>query len=128
MTSEKRILSETLIDLTALPDTLLWRNNTGQAWQGQRVEGRVGATVRIEPGMVILRRARPIRFGLEGSGDIIGVSQRRAVAVETKTAIGAQRTAQIMFERAWVKAGGIYILARSATEAKEQLQTALTIG
>lgn len=128
MTSEKRVLADTLVALSAEPDTLLWRNNTGQAWQGRRVEGRPGSTVKLEHGMVILRNARPIRFGLEGSGDIIGACQRRPLAVETKTLTGRQRESQIMFERAWVKAGGIYILARSATEAKERLRAELLIG
>lgn len=128
MTSERRVLSETLIALSADPDTMVWRNNTGQAWQGRRVEGKPGAFVRIEPGMVILRQARPIKFGLEGSGDIIGVSRQRPVAVETKTDIGRQREAQLMFERAWIKRGGIYILARSAEEATEKLRTALLVG
>lgn len=128
MTSEKRVLAETLIELSAMPDTLLWRNNTGQAWQGRRAEGRVGSTVRIEPGMVILRNARPVRFGLEGSGDIIGVTRCRPVAVETKTESGTQRQAQVMFERAWVRCGGIYILARSAAEARDKIEEAVLIG
>jgi hypothetical protein len=128
MTSEKRVLAETLIELSARPSTMVWRNNTGQAWQGQRVEGKPGSTVRLEHGMVILRNARPVRFGLEGSGDILGASCGRPLAVESKTATGKQREAQIIFERAWVKAGGIYILARSAAEAKEQLEEALLIG
>jgi hypothetical protein len=128
MTSERRILAETLCAVTAMPETMARRNNTGQAWQGRRVEGRVGSAVRLEPGMVILRNARPVRFGLEGSGDIIGATHRRPLAVETKTDSGAQRDVQIMFERAWVKAGGIYILARSAEEACEKIEQALLIG
>lgn len=128
MTSEKRVLAETLIDLSAMPETLLWRNNTGQAWQGRRVEGRTGSAVRLEPGMVVLRNARPVRFGLEGSGDIIGVTRGRPLAVETKTESGKQREAQIIFERAWVKCGGIYVLARSAAEARERIDHAVLIG
>lgn len=128
MTSEKRVLAETLIEVTSMPDTLVFRNNTGMAWQGRKVEGRPGTSVRLEPGMVILRNARPIQFGLEGSGDIIGAIQRRPLAVETKTQSGVQAKAQMMFERAWVKAGGIYILARSASEAREKIEQALLIG
>jgi hypothetical protein len=33
-----------------------------------------------------------------------------------------------MFERAWVKAGGIYVLARSAAEAREKIEQAVLIG
>lgn len=128
MTSEKRVLAETLIELSAMPQSLLWRHNTGQAWQGRRVEGRIGSMVRLEPGMAVLRNAHPVRFGLEGSADIIGVIRGHALAVETKTESGKQRDAQIMFERAWVKAGGIYILARSAEESREKTEQALLIG
>jgi hypothetical protein len=128
MTSERRVLAESLIELSAMPNTMVWRNNTGQAWQGRRVEGRTGSTVRIEPGMVILRNARPVRFGLEGSPDIIGVTCGHALAVENKTESGQQREAQILFERAWVKAGGIYILARTSAESREKTEQALLIG
>ena len=128
VSSEKRVLAESLVALSALPDALVWRNNTGQAWQGRKVEGRPGTFVRLEHGMVILREARPVKFGLEGSGDIVGAIQRRPVAVETKTLVGRQRPAQIMFERAWVKAGGIYVLARSSDEAVDRVGSALLIG
>jgi hypothetical protein len=133
MTSERRVLAETLIGLTALPDSLFWRHNTGQAWQGRRAEGKVGSTVRIEPGMVILRDARPVKFGLEGSGDIIGTikppgGRGQPIAVETKAESGKQRDAQLIFERQWVKAGGIYVLARTAEEAVNKVQTSVIIG
>lgn len=128
MTSERRVLSETLIDVSAMDQTIVWRNNTGMAWQGRRVEGRPGTMVRLEPGMVVLRSARPVKFGLEGSSDIIGATHRRPLAVETKTESGAQRESQIMFERAWVKAGGIYVLAREAAEARQKIEEALLIG
>jgi hypothetical protein len=128
VTSERRILAETLIALSAEPETLVFRNNTGQAWQGRRCEGKPGALVRLEHGMVILRDARPVKFGLEGSGDIIGAAHGRPLAVETKADAGRQRETQMMFERAWVKAGGIYVLARSADEALQAVRTATLIG
>lgn len=124
MTSERRVLAETLVALSAMPQTLIWRHNTGQGWQGRRVEGKPGSTVRLEHGMVILRNARPVKFGLEGSADIIGAHAGRPLAVEMKAENGRQRESQILFERAWVRVGGIYILARSAEEAV----SALTIG
>ena len=120
--SEKSILNDSLVAFSAEPETLVFRNNTGMAWQGRKVEVRAGQPVVVQPGMVILRDARPIRFGLNGSGDIIGVSRGRGLAVETKPEKGQQREAQILFERAWVKAGGIYILARSAEEGIEKFR------
>jgi len=80
------------------------------------MEARIGSFVRIEPGMKILAEARPIRFGVPGAGDIVGSTRGRALQVECKTLTGPQREQQILFERAWVQTGGIYILARSYEE------------
>lgn len=124
--SEKAIQNDTLIALTALPESLLFRNNTGQAWQGRRLQNlRPGQVFRYEQGMVVLREARPVKFGLEGSGDIIGAVQGVAVSVELKDANGRHSAAQKIFERAWTAAGGIYVLARSPREAVNKLKTAL---
>lgn len=120
--SEKSILNETQVELSALPESLVFRNNTGQAWQGEEIYARLGSFVKVEPGMVILRRARRIRFGLPGSADLLGVVQRRAVAVETKTETGRQAEQQRLFGAAWERCGGIYVLARSATEAIARLR------
>jgi hypothetical protein len=128
MTSEKHILAEVLIDVTARSDAVAWRHNSGQAWQGNRVEGKPGTLVRLEHGMVILRNARPVKFGLEGSGDIIGAIASRPLAVETKTATGRQRESQIYFQQAWERVGGIYLLARSVEEYRSKLAGALLIG
>ena len=114
---ETSILKEALVEVSSLPETLVYRNNTGQAWQGKPVDVKVGQTIVVRPGMKILADARPIKFGLEGSGDIMGASRGIPVAIETKTARGAQREAQKLFEMAWVKAGGLYVLARSAADA-----------
>lgn len=115
--SEKSILNGALIALSREPSTLVWRNNTGQAWQGQRIAARVGQPVIVKPGMVILHDARPITFGLPGSADILGVSDGRAIGIETKTRTGKQRETQEKFQRAFEKAGGLYGLARSEDEA-----------
>lgn len=125
VTSEKRVLAEQLIALTELPETCAWRHNSGQAWQGKRQDFYPGTSIPVPPGVVVLKDARPVKFGLEGSGDIIGAIQRRPLAVESKTLTGRQRDTQILFERAWVKAGGIYILARSADEMLAKIHSAL---
>lgn len=123
--SEKSIMNATLVAVSSLPDTLVWRNNSGQAWQGQQVRGRVGGTITVQPGMVILANARPVTFGLTGSADIIGAIQGRPVAVESKTSTGRQAPDQSAFERQWVKAGGLYVLARTENEAVEALLAGL---
>lgn len=120
--SEKAILNDTLVALSAEPDTIVWRNNTGQAWQGQRVERRIGSTIEVTPGMVILQNARPISFGLPGSGDGMGASAGIPLAVETKTATGRQAEIQRNFQRRWEQCGGLYILARSPEQAVRELR------
>lgn len=119
--SEKAIVNETLVTLSALPETIVWRHNTGQAWAGRRVNATIGQTVVIRPGMVILLEAQPLTFGLPGSGDILGASRGRPLSVELKDSTGRQSEVQKRFEVAWVKAGGIYVLARSAREARDAI-------
>jgi hypothetical protein len=122
--SEKAILNSTLIELSKAfhPDGMFWRNNTGTAWNGEKVRAGVGQMIRVETGMVILRNARIISFGLPGSSDILGCLNGRFVAPETKTRTGAQRETQINFEKAFRRAGGLYILGRSDEEIIEQVR------
>ena len=117
MASEKAILNDTLIAVTALPDVIAWRNNTGQGWQGQRVSRAPGGTVLVERGMVILRNARPITFGLPGSPDIIGAQAGRFFGLEMKAAGGRMEETQPRFRRAFEAAGGLYGVPRSVEEA-----------
>jgi hypothetical protein len=120
--SEQRILQETLVAVTALPDVMAWRNNTGMAWQGQKISRAPGAMVKVERGLVILLEARPISFGLEGSPDIIGVSAGRGFGLEMKAARGRLEDSQPRFRRAWERAGGLYGVPRSVEEALEILR------
>ena len=123
--SEKSILNETLVEVSGLSGALVYRQNTGQGWQGKPVRVDVGDYVRVERGMKILREARPVNFGLEGAGDITGTIGGRAVQIEMKTATGRQRQAQQVFEAAWKRCGGIYVLARSKDETIRILRETL---
>lgn len=122
--SEKAIQNDTLVELTRAfhPLGMFWRNNTGLAWVGEQMRVGVGQMVRVEQGMVILRQARPLKAGVPGSPDVLGAHGGRAIGIEMKTATGQQREAQAKFERAWTKAGGLYVLARSPEEAIEGLR------
>lgn len=120
--SEKAILNATLVQVSALPETIVWRNNTGTAWQGDRLRLRPGQWIEVQPDMVVLANARPITFGLSGSGDILGASRGRPVSIETKKHSGSQSGIQRNFERAWVRCGGLYVLARSAEDALAALR------
>lgn len=114
--SEKAILNAALMAGSAEPDTVIWRNNTGQGWQGNRVRTQVGYKITIEPGMVVLRNARPITFGCPGSGDVLGTSGGAPIMGEAKTFEGSLEVSQIRMRDAWTKAGGAYILFRSPEE------------
>ena len=99
--SEAQIMHDILVAVSALPETFVWRHNTG-----------IGVT-----------RARTIlRAGLIGSADIIGVSRGRAVAIEVKTPTGRQSDQQRKFQNAWATAGGVYVLARCVDDALAALQ------
>jgi hypothetical protein len=120
--SEKSILNEALILGTAEPRTMLYRQNTGMAWQGRRVSRAPGAMLTVERGMVILQEARPIDFGVPGAGDLVGVSGGIPIQGEGKTLTGPHREAQLRFQRAWETAGGRYILFRSPEEFLSKLR------
>jgi len=119
--SEKKILNDILIEVSALPRTMVYRQNTGQAWQGRPCDVPVGEYIKVLPGMKILAEARPISFGLLGAGDAVGSTNGRPLQIETKTLTGRQREVQVAFGRAWEKAGGIYLLARSVDECLSKI-------
>lgn len=123
--SEKAIQNEGLVTLSQRPRSLYFRNNTGQAWQGKRVRAKPGQWIKYEEGMEVLRHARPISFGLEGSGDVFGADHGFPISVEFKDLDGKQRRQQVLFGEAWEKAGGIYVLARSAEEARRKVKAAV---
>ena len=126
--SESRVLAETMLRLGCRGDMKIWRNNTGQAWQGDRVSlapgmrlfdayGRILVTA---SGDVLIRNARPVNFGLPGSGDIAGIlaPSGRALYVECKDGKGRQSERQKNFMAMIRSMGGVYVLARSADEAE----------
>jgi hypothetical protein len=70
--------------------------------------------------------ARVIQSAPEGTPDLLGViSPGRAFAIEVKTEKGRQRTAQVAWQNAWEKRGGIYILARSIEDVYRGLDIEL---
>jgi hypothetical protein len=87
-----------LIAITALRGAIFWRQNQGtfRTMDGRRV---VSAT------------------SITGVADILGAYRARPVAIETKTRTGTLRKTQKTFRENWIKAGGIYIIARSPEEA-----------
>ncbi len=94
--AESTVIAEVLIAVSALDGGMFWRNNSGA---------------------MPLPNGRMIRFGLPGSADIIGCYRSRAVAIECKTDPGRQSKSQFRFQFSWERAGGLYVLARSAEDA-----------
>jgi hypothetical protein len=116
----------------------LFRNNTGVAWAGKRVDQVRGnpRQVLCHDGDVIVRAAQPIKYGLcVGSSDLIGWTQHvvtpedvgRKVAlfsaVECKSATGRATEEQKNFIDRVQDAGGIAGIARSEQEALTLLST-----
>lgn len=139
--SEKSILNDALVGVTAEPETIAWRNNTGTAWAGKRLNLTPGQIITIsdpngirEPrryratqATTIMLESQPVSFGLVGSGDILGASAGRPFSIETKTSKGRQSTEQQRFEVAWRRAGGIYILGRDPDEIVRDLRASLQV-
>ena len=70
--SESAIMKNIQVAFTNL-GARLFRNNVGLAWTGRAKEIKKISNVRVGPGDVVIRNARPIKFGLfKGSSDLIG--------------------------------------------------------
>lgn len=60
--------------------------------------------------------------------DMVGRTVGLAVGIEVKTETGRQREAQKLFELAWTKRGGLYVLARSAGDAVAAIDRLSGVG
>lgn len=122
--TEQEIQARTMLDVGAHPAVRLFRNNTGQAWQGD--------LTKLARGRVMLDNARPVSFGLcVGSSDLIGwrsvvitpadVGRTVAlfVALEAKTATGRPTPDQTRFLDAVTRAGGMAGVFRKLEDARE---------
>ena len=103
--NESQVLRDCLAWLSAQPDTFCFRNNTGFA--RDPISGRA------------------VRFGVPGAADILACVRGRAVAVETKSTRGKQQPEQVVFQRAWERGGGLYVLARSLQDMQLALASLL---
>ena len=107
------LVNEILLYLSPLG--LAWANQTGQGWTGKMI-GRNHA------GQVVIANARPVRFGLPGSTDILACIRQRMVVVEVKTGTGRLQRNQCDFRTAAEKAGALHILARSVDDVRNALK------
>lgn len=107
------LVNEVLLYLSSLG--LAWANQTGQGWTGKFL-GRNNA------GQVVIANARPVRFGLPGSTDILACIKSRMVVVEVKTGTGRLQQNQKDFRTAAARAGALHIEARSVDDVVNTLK------
>lgn len=124
--NETGVLGRILKAVGCLPFLRVWRNNTGQTWTGnsvQRFAKQGTIKITVYPGDVLIRDAHPVKFGLTGSADIIGLvaPYGRFLAIEVKDAKGRQSEQQKRFEEMVKSMGGIYFIARSPKEALQKI-------
>lgn len=111
----------------------LWRMSVGLAWMGDARKFDRACSVNVEPGDVLIRKARPFKSGVEGMSDGIGfapkivtadmVGQTIAVylAVEDKTGSGRATKEQSAFIRMVRSFGGLAGVARNDADVKRIL-------
>jgi hypothetical protein len=101
--TESAIVRDVLRVLGARPDMRVWRQNTGF--------GRA------------LSNGAVIKFGIIGGGDLSGLlKDGRRIEIEVKTLHGRQSLQQRQFQKMIETFNGVYIVARSAEDAVEQLK------
>ncbi len=106
--SETRIVADILLMIgREFPQSVrAWRNNSGMLYD---------------------RHGRPVRFGLVGSADIIGLigGSGRFLAIEVKVPGRRRTTVQESFSSMVTSLGGVSILATSVDEARAGILSAL---
>lgn len=124
--SEQLIQQKIFRAIGGRSDVRLFRNNTGVAYQGQATTITQPVAVKLQPGDVVIRKARRVRFGLHvGSSDLIGwksvkittamVGQvfARFLALEIKTPTGRTTDDQRNFIDVVNQHGGTAAVVRS---------------
>lgn len=108
------LVNDILVELSNL-GALAWSNQTGQGWAGKHIG-------RNKLGQTVIANARPVRFGLPGSTDILACIKARMVVVEVKTGTGRLQQNQKDFRTAAAKAGALHIEARSVDDVLNTLR------
>lgn len=129
--SEAETLKKVMLKLGAKNWLKIWRNNTGQAWQGKRfglkrgtrVVDEMGRSIVVEPGDIMIKGAHPVNFGLAGSGDIAGIIAPAGIMIYIETKYGRykQTEQQKRFAKMIQDMGGIYIVARDPEMVEQQI-------
>jgi hypothetical protein len=112
MAREAHTQAAILVAWGAHPRVRVWRQNTGVGWFANGEPAR-----KDDPG------AYPVKFGVPGCPDILGVigPEGRFLGIEAKAPNGVQSDDQKRFQRVFTALGGVYILARSVADVDRAL-------
>ena len=128
--AESKILKQTILRLAAVPGVRIWRMNAGKGYGA----GIVVKAMRLlwsgdaRAALELLKRSRPIEFGVVGQADAAGIvgPEGWRLDIECKTEDGKQRAAQKLYGAMIDSHGGIYMIVRDADKAVEDLKAILT--
>lgn len=108
--AESNIVAEILLAIGQRRDVLAMKRTVGKFRALDKPQRLITVGTPGEPdiGAVVAVTITP---------EMVGRTLGLAVGIEVKTETGRQREAQKLFELAWTKRGGVYVLARSADDA-----------
>lgn len=116
-----QLTAELLIEIPKrFPHVRVWRQNTGGGIGMSTVKQAVALIQQGRTGEAVkLLLSRPIKFGLSGTADIIGIigPYGRMLQVEVKVAKDKMSEDQESVQSMVVKRGGVYIEVRTPEDA-----------
>lgn len=112
MTLERDVQHAILRAFGSHPRLRIARFNVGVGWFARGEPAR-----KRDPG------AYPVRFGIPGLADIVGLiaPEGRALLIEVKSDTGRQSKEQRTMQRVITSFGGLYVLARSVADVDAAL-------
>lgn len=126
--SESKVVSEILIEFGATPYCRIYRNNVGMGYgmgYVKQLKAIIMKGLRGDPGTALRQalalRARPVRWGVVGSADIMGWAMGgRVIAIECKRPDEPDlREQQETWRKIFESMGGLYVFAQSVEDVRE---------
>lgn len=110
------------------PGSRVWRQNVGAGYPVDPIRSAMGmmAGGRIKEAMALIRKTRPVTFGVPGQPDIDGWLHLAGLAVrlgvEVKVGLDVQNREQLVAERVYTEAGAVYVVARDLDQAIAEIR------
>ncbi len=131
--SANAITAALLIEIPKrFPNARVWRRNVGVGVGMDTVKKAIGLLLSgAITAAIALLRSRPIKFGLQGEPDLDGIIPIERdgllwgirLGIEVKAGRDTIREQQERFGAMLVRAGAIYVLARSVEQAMQDIAT-----